>query len=369
MELGIVGLPRVGKTTLFNALSGSKEVHPSKGVHRAVVKVPDPRLERLAAVFASKRVTPATLEYLDFPGAEQKGLPSSLLGELRAVDALVHVVRAFENPRVPHVYETLHPLRDAQALEGELVLADLLVLEARLERLAKEVRATKNPLLLREQALLERCLPLLTNGTPLRELPLDHEEERLLRGFRFLSAKPLLIVINRGEENDEEKVLASFRDWTKKPKVGVLSLCATLEEELSRLSPEEAEAFRADLGLSESALSKMGGVSFSLLGLKTFFTGSEKEVRAWAVPAPTTALEAAGTIHSDMARGFIRCETIRWEELVAQGSYAKARSAGLLRLEGKDYLVRDGEVLLIRFSVSGLRSSESSRERNPERRS
>lgn len=351
MELGIVGLPRVGKTTLFNALGGNKEAHSSKGVHRVVVRVPDSRLERLAAVFAPKKVTPAILEYIDFPGAEQKGFSSSLLGELRAVDALVHVVRAFENPSVPHVHDTLHPLRDARELEGELVLADLIVLETRLERLAKEVRVTKNPLLLREQALLERCLHLLTNGTPLRELPIDHEEERLLRGFRFLSAKPLLIIVNRGEEDDEEKVLTPFRDWTKKPKVGVLTLCAALEEELSRLSPEEAEAFRADFGISESALSKMVGVSFSLLGLKTFFTGGEKEVRAWTVPLHATALEAASAIHSDMARGFIRCETIGWEELVAQGSYAKARSAGLLRLEGKDYLVRDGDVLLIRFNI------------------
>jgi hypothetical protein len=361
VELGIVGMTMVGKTTLFNALTGLSTAtrayaSSAKDTHRAAVKVPDERLDRLAALFAPKKVTPATVEYVDLAGltagsTEKKGLSPQFLGALRNVDALVHVVRAFDNPNVPHVHETLDPLRDARELDYEFALADLIIVETRLERLAKETRTTKNPALLHEQAILQRCQAILTDGTPLRELAFDDEEARLIRGFRFLTDKPMLVVVNVGEGEEGDAALAPFADWNGKPKVGVTSVCATMEMELARLPAEDAKAFRADLGLMESALSKMIRLSYTLLGLKTFLTAGDDEVRAWTVPARATALEAAAAIHSDLARGFIRCETIFWEELIAQGSYAKARSAGLLRLEGKEYIVRDGDVIVIRFSV------------------
>ncbi|GIX05995.1 MAG: ribosome-binding ATPase YchF [Candidatus Poribacteria bacterium] len=362
MEFGIVGLPFVGKTTLFNALT---QAHAETGhyaagqqANRAVVRVSDPRLERLAETFRPKQVTPTTITYVDtgglVPGAFQRGtMTPQFLATLRTMDALVHVVRGFEDAAVPHEHGSVDPKRDLALLETELLLADLQVAESRLERLNRELRVKKDAELQRERETLERCRSALEAGRPLREVDLSPEEERLIRGFQFLTRKPMLIVLNVGEEEAaQEGALLERLGLEERPRVRALVLSAQVEMELAELPDEEALAFREDLGLPpESALERVIRESYALLDVITFFTVNEREARAWTIPRGATALEAAGTIHSDMARGFIRAEVIPWDELVQLGSYAHAREAGKLRLEGKEYPVQDGEVLLIRFNV------------------
>ncbi len=357
MEIGIVGLRSSGKTTLFNLLTGLEE-HTggySTESHQGMARVPDERLHRLSALFSPRKTTPATVRYVDVPGlsaGESRGAALDL-PQLRTMDALMVVLRAFDHPEVSAAEGTPDPLRDLATIEGEFLISDQLVVEKRLERLGKDIMKRKSPELLAEQALLERCLAALEEERPLRELELSPDEHRILRGFTFLSLKPLLVVVNVDESAVGEDVLAEpgWDAWRQRPAVELSSVCATLEGELAQLDDEEAAAFMEEMGLGDRALDRILTASFRLLGLISFFTVGEDECRAWPVRRGTPAVEAAGAIHSDIQRGFIRAEVVRWDELLAAGSLAACRQKGTLRLEGKTYEVQDGDVIHFRFNV------------------
>ncbi len=360
MKIGIVGLPYVGKTSLFNALTQSEAETGAYTAKKAwnvgSVKVPDERLAALAEVFTPKRLTPTSIDYVDIAGVSKgdialEGLETGIIAELREVDALAHIVRVFEDDAVPHVDGDVNPERDIETIDIELAFADLAIIDNRLNRLDRELRTQKIPALEHEHAVLERCKNALEGGTAIRQLQLSPEDERPIRGYGFLTQKPLLVVLNIGEEELEgaDEIRASFA--ASEREIEILTLSAKLEMELARLNPEEAGLFRQEMGLNESALARVIDASYRTLGLITFFTVVSEELRAWTLKTGMTALDAAGAIHTDMARGFIRAETIHWADLVECGSLTEARDNGLLRLEGKDYTVSDGEVLTIRFNV------------------
>ena len=360
MKIGIVGLPYVGKTSLFNALTQSEAetgtYAAKKGWNVSSVKVPDERLGALAEVFNPKRVTPTSIDYVDIAGVSKgdialEGLEAGVIAELRQVDALAHIVRVFEDDAVPHVDGDVDPKRDIETIDMELAFADLGIIDNRLNRLDRELRTQKIPALEHERMVLEGCKAALEGGTAIRELSLSPEDERAIRGYGFLTQKPLLLVLNIGEDelDSAEEICANFA--ASERQVEIITLSAKLEMELARLDAEEAELFRTEMGLNESALARMIDASYRTLGLITFFTVVSDELRAWTLKEGMTALDAAGTIHTDMARGFIRAETIHWADLVDCGSLTKARDNGLLRLEGKDYLVSDGDALTIRFNI------------------
>jgi len=362
MQIGIVGMPYVGKTTLFNALTKSKvETGTYAGRMEAnigEVKVPEERLEPLAAIFKPKRIVPARIEYIDIAGMakgviEKGRMDADLLASLRNVDALAHVVRVFEDDNVPHVDGEIDPKRDIENLNLEFALADLQVIENRLERLARELRTTRTPALVKEQEVLARFQNLLESNVQLRETEIPADEELLTRGYQFLTQKPLLLILNISEEQigDSDGLLEQLSEFTPKPNTKVLAVCAQLEMEIAELDDEDAAAFIEDLGLKESAMTLVIHTSYELLGLITFFTGGDNEVRAWTTKRGTAALSAAGMIHSDMERGFIRAETIQADDFIQYGSLAKVKETGLLRLEGKEYVVQDKDFLTIRFSV------------------
>lgn len=356
MQLGILGLPKAGKTTLFNTLTASRQVTDkfaaSKRTNVGVAAVPDPRLDRLRELFKPRRYTPATVTYVDIPGMKKgEGAESLDLAELRTVDALVHVVRAFDDPEMPHPDGSVDPLRDVETVDLELILADHEVVERRLERLEKARKKGLDREEEREWALLaETVLPALEAEQPLRRVELTAVDERRLRGFQLLSAKPMLVVLNVDEAdlgNSSELVEA----LSHRPEVEVLAVSAPIEEEISHLPAEEQGEFLAELGLAEPSLHRVLRASYALLGLVSFFTVGEDEVRAWTVRRGTVARRAAGTIHSDLERGFIRAEVVESDELLRRGSLAACRNAGTLRLEGKDYAVADGEIVHVRFNV------------------
>lgn len=351
MKLGIIGLPGCGKTTVFNALtSSSAQVAdfsaPMKGPNLAVVKVPEPRLAFLGQLYKSKKVTEASVEYVDvggLTGSAEKGqeLGESFLNHIRPVDALVHVVRNFQHP----LHGEANPLGDISRVETELILADLLVVEKRLERISAERQRGKkeNP---EEVSLLQECQETLEASGPLRSKP-GIADIPLLRGFSFLSAKPLLILANQPEEN-APLLPQEIIDETLAPH---LEIVGQLEMELAQLAPEEANEFMVELGLETLARDQVIQASFKLLGLISFFTTNEQEARAWTIRQDSPALKAAGVVHSDMERGFIRAEVIQYNDLEAAGSYAAAQKQGLVRLEGKEYIVQDGDVIFFRFKV------------------
>lgn len=356
MKLGIIGLPKAGKTTLFNTLTAARQetdkFAASTKTNVGVASVPDRRLERLRDLFNPRKYVPATVTYVDVPGIKKGDGPESLdLAELKNVDALVHVVRAFEDPEILHADGAVDAARDIQTLDLELILADHSLVERRLERLEKSQKRGLSPEEKREQTLLkETILPALENERPLRALALAGDDERLLRGFQLLSAKPLLIVVNVDEAGlaDSAAVLARL-DLGAAVEAVVIS--APIEEEISRLAPEEQQEFLGSLGLTESSLARVLQASYALLGLISFFTVGEDEVRAWTIRRGTPARAAAGTIHSDLERGFIRAEVVGWEDLLRVKTMAACREQALLRLEGKDYIVQDGDVLHVRFNV------------------
>ena len=360
MKIGIVGLPYVGKTSLFNALTQSEAetgtYAAKKGWNVGSVKVPDERLAALSEVFNPKRVTPTSIDYVDVAGVSKgdialEGLEAGVIAELREVDALAHIVRVFEDDAVPHVDGDVDPKRDIETIDIELAFADLGIIDNRLNRLDRELRTQKIPALEHEHVVLEGCKDALEGGTAIRELSLSPEDERAIRGYGFLTQKPLLLVLNIGEDelDSAEEIRANFA--ASERQIEIITLSAKLEMELARLDAEEAELFRTEMGLNESALARVIDVSYRTLGLITFFTVVSDELRAWTLKNGRTALDAAAAIHTDMARGFIRAETIHWADLAACGSLTQARDNGLLRLEGKDYLVSDGDVLTIRFNV------------------
>lgn len=356
MELGILGLPKVGKTLLFNLLTASEEVTDkfaaSAETHLGVASVPDPRLAKLRDLYDPKKYTPATVQYVDIPGIQKgEGAESLNLAKLKEVDALVHVVRAFDDPELPHPEGSVDPSRDVETLDLELILADMDVVGRRIERLEKSILKKPSPEERRELDLLrDKILPVLEDETPLREISLEAEEEKRLRGFQLLSAKPMLVVFNV----DEDRVgNARVEDLgvELRPATRAVIVSAPIEQEIASLPAEEQEEFLGDLGLGEPSLDRLIRASYDLLGLISFFTVGEDEVRAWTIRRGKKAREAGGAIHSDIARGFIRAEVVSWEDLLRLGSLAACREQGLLRLEGKEYLVQDGDVCHFRFNV------------------
>lgn len=355
MKTAIIGLPMVGKTSLFTILTGVHEATRlgSMEARLGVATVPDERVEALAELFRPPKVTHATMEYLDFPSISKEALrePKYLAG-MRLADALAHVLRVFEDDTVPHERGSIDPVRDLNDVDTELILSDLVMVEKRLERLEKDRKKIKSADLDHEYELLERARAALEDNRPLRAVELDAEGEKRLRGFGFLSQKPVLYVLNLGERDAPHlhRIEEEFRQrhLAGHPRTDVTAICGKIEAELAELDPAEAEEYMASYGLAESGLRRLVQAGYRLLGLISFLTAGETEVRAWTVPAGTTALKAAGTIHTDFEKKFIRAEVIDWKALVEAGGYAGAREKGLLRLEGRDYVVQDGDVLVIR---------------------
>jgi len=360
MRTGIIGLPQVGKTSLFRILTKahlSEHAYANpREAHVGVAKVPDERLDRLAALYNPKKLTHASVEYVDVGAIGQEALKeSAYIGHLRNVDALAHVVRAFEDASIPHV-GPIDPLRDIRNVEFDLMISDLGQIEKRLERLEKDLKKMRSADLEKEFDLLKRAKAHLETERPLRELEMTPEDKKRFRGFMFLSEKPMLFVLNVSETaelgKDLEQAVArnKLAAAASRSNAAAAAICGKVEAELSEISDEDAAEFLASYGLRESGLSRLIHSTYKLLGLISFFTLGEEECRAWTVPLGSRAVEAAGAIHTDLEKHFIRAETIRWDQLLEAGSEANARARGTLRLEGKDYIVQDGDVLHIRHS-------------------
>ncbi len=359
-KIGIIGLAQVGKTTLFSVLThahGSGLDSAKAQAHLGVVRVPDARLDRLEETFRRGKAVHATLEYVDTPGSvielARTGIPQGGTAPLREVDALAHVVRAFEEEVVPPA-GAASPQRDVENVDLELILSDLAGAEKRLERLEKDLKKQKSPALEKEREVLQVAKATLEKQTPLREIALEAEDERLLRGFAFLSSKPMLYVLNLAERDAAQANAPEKLPWAQallaRPKSAVTAICGKVEAEMAELSDADAAEFLASYGLADSALERMTRASYKLLGLISFFTVGDNECRAWSVRAGATALEAAGEVHSDFQKGFIRAEVVGFEELAGAGSFAEARKKGLVKLEGKGYVLHDGEVVYFRHS-------------------
>jgi ribosome-binding ATPase len=360
MKTGIIGLPQVGKTSLFKILTKTRlDAHAmhSRDAHVGIARVPDERLDKLSALYNPKKTTHATVEYVDVAAIGEEALKESAYSQrLREMDSLTHVLRAFEDPAIPHVGQ-VNPLKDARDVEDDLILSDLVQIEKRMEGLEKDLKKMKSDDLMRERELLLKCKAQLEGGRPLRELELNAEEEKRLRGFAFLSQKPILYVVNISESADLGKDLDAaaarhnLAELATRPNSGATAICGKVEAELAEMSDEEAPEFLSSYGLSESGLTRLIRKTYELLGLISFFTVGEDECRAWTVPRGIRTQEAAGAIHSDLEKHFIRAETIHWDQLLDAGSEASARSRGTLRLEGKEYIVKDGDVMHIRHSA------------------
>jgi GTP-binding protein YchF len=366
MRIAIVGLARSGKTTVFNSLTGGHAETGGYGgmtVNVGVVKVADERLERLTALFKPKREVPADVTYVDLPappapaaGGVASEIPAEQLAHLRTADALLHVVRAFEDPSVPHESGSVDAGRDVEQLDLEFVLADLAVIDRRIEKLRSSGRhgpQAERDANAAELEVLERIQPGLAAGRPIRDLGLDEDAAKRLRGFRFLTEKPVLVLLNIGEGDvgRGEDLAGAMRERYRHEDTAVEALSARVEMEIGELDPEDAEVFREELGVKESGLGRVIRASYRLLGLISFFTAGPDETRAWTIRDGETAVDAAAAIHTDLARGFIRAEVVPWEELLSLGSMAEARRQGKLRSEGKTYRVKDGDVIEVLFNV------------------
>lgn len=361
MQVTIVGLPGSGKTTVFNALTGGHAETGGYSGGRAapnigVVKVPDERLDRLAELYHPRKVTHADVTYVDVAipsGATRAGtVAPDVLAQIRNADALLHVARGFEGGERP-----ADPMRDVEELDLEFTVADLDVVQKRLERLRTAGRhgsAAEREANALEESLLERLEPHLAEGAPLRSLPIDESEERLLRGFRFLTQKPVLLLLNVDESRLGELAAleADARGRYDQPQSEVAAVAGKIEAEIAELSADDARLFMDDLGIPEASRGRVIRLTYALLGLIPFFTAGEDECRAWTLRRGANAVDAAGTIHSDLARGFIRAEVVTYDDLIACGSIAEARKRGLLRSEGKGYEVRDGDVIQVLFNVA-----------------
>ena len=366
MDIGIVGLPKSGKTTIFNALTrgaaqvdgfGSGRADPNIGV----VKVPDQRLDVLTGIFRPKKTAPAELTYIDIPAqpespGQRSGISGAFLNRLQGADALVAVVRDFTDPAVPIAANGLDPVRDARTMLDELALADLQILERRLTRLSesfKGVRAPEREALEKERSLLDRLKRELEDGVAVRDQGLTADDRRLLQGFQLLTSKPLIVIANVEEDRSSDTVILEERlsSVLAGPRVGAAVLSGKLEMELAQMDEADELEFRRALGAGDSGPARIIELCHEVLDLVTFFTGNANEVRAWPIPDGTTALDAAGKIHSDLARGFIRGEVISVEALAECGGIPEARKRGVLRREGKGYLVADGDVINVLFNV------------------
>ena len=361
MKTAIIGLANSGKTTIFNALTGlNLEVtsYPSLAAepHTGMVKVPDARLTRLTDIFKPKKTTHATVEYIDYLGLTKGDMEQNrkVFDFIKDADAIVHVVRGFEDETIVHPLGSVNPRRDAETVSLEMIYGDLELVEKRLSRMEEGAKRGKKPDEV-EQKLLFKLKAALENETALRDVDFTEEEQKTMRSLQFMSIKPQLIVLNVDEgEIDSDRTRAATAElegiFTGR-QVSVLSLCGKIEMEIAQLPPDEAEAFLADLGIAEPALNKLIHLSYGLLGFISFLTSGEDEVRAWTIRKGTAAQQAAGKIHSDIERGFIRAEVVAYEDFIAHGSMAAARDKGLVRLEGKTYEVKDGDIINFRFNV------------------
>ncbi len=359
MRLGIIGLPQSGKTTIFNALTrGNLPVTTSGGrfeVHTGVVDVPDGRVDRLSQMFKPKKTIYAKVTYADIAGLEggKTAISGALLNQLSQMDGFLHVVRCFEDPSVPHPAGSVNPARDVSTMDSELLLNDMIAVERKLERLAEERKkgaGREKVVVERETALFDRFQAALSNETPLREVTISAEEEKTLAGFGFLTRKPLLLLLNLAEGQASPAAVAPALN-NSRPGVGIVDLQGKLEMDIAQLEGEDAKEFMQEYGIKEMGLNRVIRLSYDLLGLQSFFTVGPDEVRAWTTRRGATALESAGEIHSDLQKGFIRAEVVSYEDLITLGGLPEARNKGKLRLEGKEYVVQDGEICHIRFNV------------------
>ena len=361
VDIGIIGLAKSGRTTVFNALTKGKAGTEGLASHIGVARVPEPRLKVLTDMLHPKRVVPAEVTYHDVGASvkglvKEKGISGQFLTQLSNVDALINVVRAFADESIPHIEGSVDVERDIAAMGLELAFSDLALLERRLQRIDISLKGAKQPErqdLLREQEMLGKVKADLEKDIPIRELKLTTGEARAMANYQFLSAKPLLIVVNIGEDQLPQAVSleAELNLHYSRPKCRLITLCGKLEMELAQLDNSAAEGFRTEFGIRESGLDRTIKLSYELLGLISFFTIASGEVKAWSIQNGTSALKAAGKIHSDMERGFIRAEVISYDDLVKCGSVAEARKKGFLRLEGKEYIVQDGDVITFLFNV------------------
>jgi len=363
LRAALIGFPSTGKTTLFQLMTAGHEAVRPHGRGEAAVgisRVPDTRLDRLTAMYKPRRRVPATIEFADIAAAGA-GAGQALVdvAAYRNADALVHVIRAFNDPSVPHISGSVDPARDAQSMEDELILADLGVAERRLDRLERDLKKNRTADLVREHEILVRCKQALESGTSLRAFDLAGDDLKRLRGFQFLSAKPLLLAINLDEAHvatvggdaGRAATTVGLSEFRTHAATRAVPLCAKIELEIAELDPADASAFLADLGLHESGLDRVIRAAYDLLGYISFFTVGDDECRAWSIARGTAAQAAAGEIHSDIARGFIRAEVVAYEALVTRGSMAACREHGEVRLEGKEYVVEDGDVINFRFAT------------------
>ncbi len=359
MRLGIIGLPNSGKTTIFNALT--RQNLPTGAatsgqfeVHTAVVSVPDARVDQLSAMYRPRKTIYASVTYADIGGLDkgisEGGLKGQFRNELAQADGFVHVVRAFEDDTVPHPYITVDPQRDVETLDGEFLLADMVVIEKRLERLQADMRIRGKAVdktVPVELELMERFKTHLETERPLRELDLSEDEHKMIRGYGFMTLKPVLVVANLGDEAKDVHTLLKYDH----PHTNLVALQGKIEAELAQLDPDDARVFMEEYGIAELSADKVIHLSYGLLNIQSFFTVGEDEVRAWSVAIGATAPEAAGAIHSDLQKGFIRAEVMKYADLIAAGSEAALKSTGKLRLEGKDYIVQDGDIVHIRHAM------------------
>jgi ribosome-binding ATPase len=368
LRAALIGFASSGKTTLFQLMTSARETaraaHGKGETLVGISKVPDARLDRLTAMYNPRKRVPATVEFTDLAVAGATSGAKTLVdvAAYKNADALVHVLRAFTDPAVPHPAGSVNPARDAQAMEDELILADLGVAERRLERLEKDLKKSRSADLEKERDVVTLCKTALEDGRPLRSLDLKGDDLKRLRGFQFLSAKPLLIVINLDEADlasgggaatqiDRAAQAAGLSAFLSHASTAAVAVCAKIELEIAQLDAPDASAFLADLGLTASGLDRVIAASYALLGYISFFTVGEDECRAWSIPRGTAAQLAAGEIHSDIARGFIRAEVVGYDHLMARGTMAACRDHGEVRLEGKDYIVQDGDIINFRFAT------------------